>query len=71
MNNIQNQIYSNYLNSNYLNPNYYSLQTNNNNTNINIKNQNYNYDPLNPYLTNWPNSFLKIGYNLEFKKEIY
>ena len=22
------------------------------------------YDPLNPYLTNWPRSFLKIGFNL-------
>ena len=22
------------------------------------------YDPLNPYLTNWANSFLKIGYNV-------
>ena len=24
------------------------------------------YDPLNPYLTNWPSSFLKIGYNVGF-----
>ena len=39
MNNIQNQIYSNYLNSNYLNPNYYSLQTNNNIKNTNINNK--------------------------------
>ena len=29
------------------------------------KNKNYlYYDPLNPYLANWANSFLKIGYNV-------
>ena len=33
-------------------------------------------DPLNPYMTNWPSSFLKIGYNVNFiiiniKKEFH
>ena len=28
-------------------------------------------DPLNPYMTNWPSSFLKIGYNVGFHYNQY